>query len=162
MSGGGRICSAHSFAASLALVRLDDRHDVGLAQRVLQHDVVHRIPVGHGDAPAAEIGEFADAGVTADHQAGAVGMAPGQDLHRELVVVAHPHRHRLEQVHEVELSGREAFGQRRPAAHQGRRLDLEAALFEIAVGMRDEQRARVGDRQIADAHDISRSAPARR
>jgi hypothetical protein len=98
--------------------------DAGLAQRVLQHDVVHRVPERHRDLLAAELLEVGDVGVAADDQAGAVGVRPGHQLDRDLVVVAHPDRDRLEEVHQVELAGDEALDQRRPAADQRRALGL--------------------------------------
>ena len=57
-------------------------------------------------------------------------------------------------MHEVELAGGERFDQRRPAADERRTLGVEALLLEEAHVVRDQQRGRVGDRQIADAHDV--------
>jgi hypothetical protein len=125
-----------------------------LAQRILQHDVVHRVPERHGHLLAAELAEIGDVGVTADYQAGAVGVGPGHQLDRDLVVVAHPDRDRLEEVHQVELAGDEALDQRRPAADQRRALGLQAFLLEVAHAVGDQQGGGVGDRQIADAHDL--------
>ena len=120
----------------------------------LQHDVVHGIPVRHSDLSAAKLREILDLGVLADDKARAVRMGPRHDLYREIVVVTHPNRNRLEEVHQVELVGREAFDQGRPAANQGWLGNLQALLLKIPLGMRDKQCRSVRDRQIADAYDV--------
>jgi len=88
----------------------------------------------------------------ADHEGRTVGMVPGRDLHGELVVVAHPDRYRIEKMHEVELVRLETFNNLRPAADERRRFRVEAFLFEEPHFMRDKQRGRVGDGQVAYAH----------
>lgn len=114
---------------------------------------MHRVPVGNGNTPAAELGEGPDSGVPADDEARSVGVSPCKDLDRKLVVVAHPHRNRLQQMDEIELTGGEAFDERGPASDQARWFDLEAGFLEVSLGVSHKQRGGVGDGQIADAHD---------
>jgi hypothetical protein len=54
----------------------------------------------------------------------------------------------------LNLPATKPFDQRRPAADQRRALGLEAFLLEIAHAVGDQQGGGVGDRQIADAHDL--------
>jgi len=99
------------------------------------------------------------AAVRADDESGSVGVTPSQYFDREVVVVAHPYRNRIEQMHEVEFAGGKSLDQRRPTADQRWRLDLETRVFEIPFGVRDQESGSIGDRQIADAdHVIVRGA----
>ena len=132
----------------------DDGRQAALTQRILQHDIVHRIPERHGDLPAAEIGERANVRFAADNEARTVGMRPSHDLDRHAIVVAHPQRDRFQEVNQIELAGGESLDKRRPAANEGRLLGFQPFIFEIAFRMGHEQRGRVCNRQIADAHDV--------
>src|SRR5262249_2193684 len=139
-----------AYRASLGF---DNRCDARLAQRVLQDDVMHRVPVGNGNAPATELSEGPDPGIPTNNQARSVGVSPGKDLDRKFVVVAHPHRDRLQQMDEIELAGGEALNECRPASVQGWWCDLEAGVLEVSLGMSHKQRRGVGDGQITDAYD---------
>src|SRR5262249_55458121 len=121
--------------AGRAPLGLDDRRDAGLPRSVLQDDVMHRVPVGNGNTPAAELGEGPDSGVSADDEARSVGVSPCKNLDRKLVVVAHPHRNGLQQMDEIELTSGEAFDERGPASDRARWFDLEAGVLEVSLGV---------------------------
>ena len=89
-----------------------------------------------------------------------VCVPPGHDLRRELVIVAHPDRDRLQQVNDVELGGREAFDERGPAADQRRLFGVEPLVLEVALGVSDKQRRRIGDRKVAGPDHVVLSGAA--
>ena len=140
----------HFVGGQLRVLRTDHGRQSGTAHDLLRDDVVDRIPVGHRELLAAELLGRVDATLLADDDPGAVGVVPGRDLHRELVVVAHVDRNRNQHVREVETLGREGFDQRRPAADERRRFRVDTLLLEESHFVRDQQRRRIGDRDIAD------------
>ena len=87
--------------------------------------------------------------MAANHEGRAIGMVPGGDLHRELVVVAHPDRNRDEQVREIELVRLETLHEGRPAADERWGGGIDALLLEEAHFVRDQQRRRIRDREVS-------------
>ena len=102
----------HLICRQRVFLVLDHRLESGLAQRNLQHDIVHRVPIGHRHLFAGEPPEVIGVNVLADDQCGTIDVCPRHDLDGKSVVVAHPHRNRLEEVHQVELARGEALDQR--------------------------------------------------
>ena len=83
-----------------------------------------------------------------------IGVPPGHDLRRKLVIVSHPDRNRLQEVNNVELGGCETFDERGPATDQRRLFGVEPLVLEVALGVGDEQRRCIGDRKITEPDNI--------
>lgn len=121
-----------------------------VAQQLLDHHVMNRVPERNRQRLPAQLPHLSDA--RRHGQAGAADVVPGHHLGRHLTAIASPDGHRRQQVNHIDLPGNKGLDHLRPTAQQHRALGADALGLEQAVVMGHQQRRGVGDRQVADAH----------
>lgn len=121
---------------------------------MLQDDVVDRKPERHGNGFAGQVAQAVD--IRRDRQRRTVDVVPGDDFGREFGAVTDHQRGRRQQMDYVDLPGQKRFDQLRPGAEKLGLIHVQAFLGIEFFGMSDQQRRRVGNRQITDAQRMQR------